>query len=120
MCAIGYFCFVHNIAVCFKEKNISFNFRTIQIPLSRGLCQYFDPYFGGRLNGWCYFRVKKFSHQEKEFQCVSLDSHSSLDLDANGHQSSFSDFDLNSYSHGVKIEVKQVDDNYTWLYNENA
>jgi len=21
--------------------------------------------------------------------------------------------------HGVKIEVKQVDDNYTWLYNEN-
>ena len=28
-------------------------------------------------------------------------------------------FDLNSCSHGVKIEVKQVDDNYTWLYNEN-
>jgi len=25
-------------------------------------------------------------------------------------------FDL---THGVKIEVKQVDDNYTWLYNEN-
>ena len=24
-----------------------------------------------------------------------------------------------SGSHGVKIEVKQVDDNYTWLYNEN-
>jgi len=24
-------------------------------------------------------------------------------------------FDLNS----CKIEVKQVDDNYTWLYNEN-
>ena len=28
-------------------------------------------------------------------------------------------FDLNSCSHGVKIEVKQVDDNYTWLYNYN-
>jgi len=28
-------------------------------------------------------------------------------------------FDLNSGSHGVKIEVKQVDDNYTWLYNGN-
>ena len=28
-------------------------------------------------------------------------------------------FDLNSCSHGVKIEVKQVDDNYIWLYNEN-
>ena len=28
-------------------------------------------------------------------------------------------FDLNSCSHGVKIEVKQVDDNYKWLYNEN-
>jgi len=28
-------------------------------------------------------------------------------------------FYLNSRSHGVKIEVKQVDDNYTWLYNEN-
>ena len=28
-------------------------------------------------------------------------------------------FDLNSCSHGVKIEVKQVDDSYTWLYNEN-
>ena len=41
--------------------------------------------------------------------------YSSLDLDAdiNHH------FDLNSCSHGVKIEVKQVDDNYTWLYNEN-
>jgi len=22
-------------------------------------------------------------------------------------------------SHGLKIEVKQVDDNYSWLYNEN-
>ena len=28
-------------------------------------------------------------------------------------------FDLNSFSHGVKIEVKQVDDNDSWLYNEN-
>jgi len=28
-------------------------------------------------------------------------------------------FDLNSCSHGVKIEMKQVDDNDTWLYNEN-
>ena len=28
-------------------------------------------------------------------------------------------FDLNSCSHGVKIEVKQVDDNYTWIYYEN-
>ena len=32
---------------------------------------------------------------------------------------SFSDFDLNSCSDGVKIELKQVDDNYTWLYNKN-
>jgi len=28
-------------------------------------------------------------------------------------------FDLNSCSHGVTTEAKQVDDNYTWLYNEN-
>ena len=28
-------------------------------------------------------------------------------------------FDLNSCNHGVKIEVKQVDDNNSWLYNEN-
>jgi len=28
-------------------------------------------------------------------------------------------FDLKSCSHRVKIEVKQVDDNYIWLYNEN-
>ena len=28
-------------------------------------------------------------------------------------------FHLNSCSHGVKIEVKQVNDNYTWFYNEN-
>ena len=28
-------------------------------------------------------------------------------------------FDLNSCSHGVKIKVKQIDDNYAWLYNEN-
>ena len=36
-----------------------------------------------------------------------------MQMDINRH------FDLNSYSHGVKIEVKQVGDNYTWLYNEN-
>jgi len=28
-------------------------------------------------------------------------------------------FDLSSCSYGMKIKVKQVDDNYTWLYNEN-
>jgi len=28
-------------------------------------------------------------------------------------------FDLYSCSHGVKIEVKQVGDNYTWFYIEN-
>ena len=28
-------------------------------------------------------------------------------------------FDLNSCSYGVNTEEKQVDDNYTWLYNEN-
>ena len=28
-------------------------------------------------------------------------------------------FDLNLCSHGVKIEVKQVLDNDSWLYNEN-
>jgi len=28
-------------------------------------------------------------------------------------------FYLNSFSQGVKIEVKQADDNYIWLYNEN-
>ena len=28
-------------------------------------------------------------------------------------------FNLSSCSHGVKIEVKQVDRTYTWLYNEN-
>ena len=28
-------------------------------------------------------------------------------------------FDLNSCSHGVKIETKQVDDNDSWLYNED-
>jgi len=28
-------------------------------------------------------------------------------------------FYLNSFGQGVKIEVKQVDDNYEWLYNEN-
>ena len=36
-----------------------------------------------------------------------------MEMDINRH------FDLNSCSHGVKIEVKQVDDNYTLLYNEN-
>ena len=30
-----------------------------------------------------------------------------------------SHFDLNSCSHGVNIEVKQVDDNYIWFYYEN-
>jgi len=73
---------------------------------------------GGWLNGQCYFSVKKSSHREKKIQCVSSFLDSSLDLDVNGHQSSFSDFYLNSCSHGVKIEVKQVDYNYTWLYNE--
>jgi len=29
-------------------------------------------------------------------------------------------FDLNSCSQGAKTEVKQVDDSYTWLYNENT
>jgi len=28
-------------------------------------------------------------------------------------------FDLNSCSHGVKVEVRQVDGNNSWLYNEN-
>ena len=28
-------------------------------------------------------------------------------------------FDLSSCSHRVKIKVKQIDDNYTRLYNEN-
>jgi len=56
--------------------------------------QHFDPYFGGRLNGRCYFSVKKSSHWEKKFQCVSshLDTSDlgpSLDLDRNGHQSLF-------------------------------
>ena len=37
----------------------------------------------------------------------------SRDLDINCY------FDLSSCSHGVKIEVKQIDDNYIWLYNEN-
>ena len=36
-----------------------------------------------------------------------------MQTDIKGH------FNLNSCSHGVKIEVKQVDDNYTWLYKEN-
>ena len=36
-----------------------------------------------------------------------------MQIDINPHS------DLNSCSHGVKIEVKQVDDNYAWLYNEN-
>ena len=36
-----------------------------------------------------------------------------MQMDINFH------FDLNSCSHEVKIEVKQVDDNNTWLYNEN-
>ena len=57
------------------------------------------------------------SSGEKKFHCVSshldLDSNPDLDVDINRH------FYLNSFSHGVKIEVKQVADNYTWLYNEN-
>jgi len=57
----------------------------------------------GWLNSQWYFSVKKSSHWEKIVQCVSLDSNSSLELDANR----------------VKIEVKQVDNNYIWLYNEN-
>jgi len=28
-------------------------------------------------------------------------------------------FDLNSCCNGVKIELKQVDDNDSWLYKEN-
>ena len=34
-----------------------------------------------------------------------------MQMDINHH--------LSSCSHGVKIEMKQVDNNYTWLYNEN-
>ena len=33
-----------------------------------------------------------------------------MQMDINRH--------LNSYSHGVKIQVKQVDDNKSWLYNK--
>ena len=45
---------------------------------------------GGRLNGRCYFSVKKSNRREKKFQCVSsrLDASDlgpSLDLDANEH-----------------------------------
>jgi len=36
-----------------------------------------------------------------------------MQMDINRH------FDLNSCSHGVKIEVNQVDDNDSWLYKEN-
>ena len=48
--------------------------------------------------------ISESRNPEKTFQRVSshLDCTStSLDLDENGHQSSFSDFDLNSCSHGV-------------------
>ena len=55
----------------------------------------------------------------KIFQCISSHLDSSLDLDANRLQMINHHFDLNSYSYGVKIEVKQVTNNYTWLYNEN-
>jgi len=71
--------------------------------------------FGGWLNGHCYLSVKKYSQRDNFFG-VSSHLDASLDLNANGRQSSFL-FKL--CSHGVKIEVKQVDDNYTWLYNEN-
>jgi len=37
----------------------------------------------------------------------------SVQTDINRH------FDLNSCSRGVKIEVKQVHDNDSWLYNKN-
>jgi len=36
-----------------------------------------------------------------------------MQMDINRH------FDLNSSSHGAKIEVKQVDDNDSWLCDEN-
>ena len=73
-------------------------------------------FWGGRLNGRYYFSVKKSSHREKNFSVLAAIYTLGLDLDANGHQSLFW---FKSMRHGVKIEVKQVDDNYTWLYNEN-
>jgi len=68
---------------------------------------------GGPFNGWCYFSVKKSSHHEKKSQCFSSHWDARSRCNINHH------FNLNSCSHGVKIEVKQVDLFYTWLCNEN-
>ena len=57
-------------------------------PLSRYFCQHFGPYFGVRLNGQCYFSVRNQVIGRKKFN-VSSRQDSSLDPDANGHQSSF-------------------------------
>ena len=105
------------IYLCYAMELFSdyFKYRRLR-PLSRDFVSTFWPLFwGGRLNGRCYFSVKKSSHREKHFQCVS----SRLDVSDLGPSLMQTDinryFDLNSCSHGVK----QIDDNYTCLYNEN-
>ena len=68
----------------------------------------FTLIFGGRLNGRCYFSVKKCSHREKKFQDVSsrlyADGRQVVIVDCQQHRH------LNLCSHGVLIQVKQDDD----------
>ena len=44
---------------------------------------------------------------------ISVSRNFSVLMDINHH------FEINSCSHGVKIEVKQIDDNDSCLYNKN-
>jgi len=47
----------------------------------------------------------------KHFRELATLDHICMQTNINRH------FDLDSRSHGMKIEVKQIDDNNSWLYN---
>ena len=71
---------------------------------------------GGWLNGQCYFSVKKFSViGRRNFSVLAAVQIQSISY-ANEHQSSFCSKLIQSWS---KNRSGKVDDNDSWLYNEN-
>ena len=50
------------LVICYKYRRSR--------PLSRYFVNILTLIMGGRLNGQCYFSVKRYSHREKKFQCV--------------------------------------------------